>query len=205
MDIADIFPVAVVVTELQSLTPEVSAKAIEMIELADLITDLDSDGSYTREQQLLDKVIFRDVKSEILSCCMEFARAYSHLVDEIEICNSWGNVIGKGQTIRFHKHINSYIIGSLYLSEGSAFTFHNFQGENLFSVQPEIAPDTDNYRSQQSFVINPKPARLVLFPSGLHHSVLQSQDAEKRYSIAFNTIPIGKIGTPTNLMELKSA
>ena len=205
MDIVDIFPVAVGVTELQSLTPEVSAKAIEMIELSDQIIDLDTDGSYTREQQILDKALFQDVKAEILSCCLEFARAYSHLVDDIEICNSWGNVIGQGQTIRFHKHANSYISGSLYLSEGSAFSFHNFQGENLFSVQPALTPGVENYRSEQSFIINPKPARLVLFPSGLHHSVLPSQDTDKRYSIAFNTIPIGKIGTPTNLMELKSS
>ena len=67
---------------------------------------------------------------------------------------------------------------------------------------PAIQEGADNYRSQQSLVIPPKPGRMILFPSGLHHSVQPSQDDARRYSIAFNTLPVGRIGTPTNLMEI---
>jgi len=35
------------------------------------------------------------------------------------------------------------------------------------------------------------------------HCVLPSTSHDKRYSIAFNVIPIGKIGTPTGLMEIR--
>lgn len=201
MDFVDIFPATIAVTELESLTPELIAKAIETIELGSQVSDAASDGAYTREQNLLDKVLFRDVKAEILSRCLEFARAYSHQVDRIHICNSWGNIIGLDQSIRFHRHVNSYISGSFYLTEGSAFTFHNFLGENLFSMMPATTGE-ENYRSQQAFVIRPKPGRMILFPSGLHHSVLVSGETTKRYSIAFNTIPLGRVGTPTNLVDL---
>lgn len=205
MDLVDIFPATIAVTELESLTPELIAKAIEMIDLGSQVEDLTTDGSYTREQQLLDKVLFRDVKAEILERCMEMSRAYSHQVKQIEICNSWGNVVSHGQSIRFHKHVNSYISGSFYLTEGAAFSFHNFLGENLFSMMPALEPGEPNYRSQQSFVIRPKPGRLILFPSGLHHSVMNSDDTLKRYSIAFNTIPVGSIGSATNMMNLRPA
>ncbi|MDC1529334.1 2OG-Fe(II) oxygenase family protein [Gammaproteobacteria bacterium] len=204
MDLVDIFPATIAVTELDSLTPELIAKAKELIAHGDLIKDMESDGAYTREQNLLDKVIFREVKEEILKNCMQLAQAYSHRVTKMEICNSWGNIIGLGQSIRFHRHVNSYLSGSFYLSEGSAFTFHNFLGENLFSMMPEKNDDPDNFRGQTSFIIKPKPGRLILFPSGLHHSVQNSEDSQTRYSIAFNTVPIGKIGTPTNLMQLHS-
>jgi uncharacterized protein (TIGR02466 family) len=201
MDLVDIFPATIAVTELKSLTPDVINKAIELIDLGSNVSDMASDGAYTNEQNLLDKVLFRDVKEEILATCLEFARAYSHKVDKLHICNSWGNIIGLGQSIRFQRHVNSYISGSFYLTEGSAFTFHNFAGENLFTMMPEVVTD-DNFRGQKAFVINPKPGRLILFPSGLYHSVLNSEQATKRYSVAFNTIPLGKVGTPTNLVNL---
>lgn len=201
MDVVDIFPVAIAVTELESLTPDLVHEAIELIEHGSKTEDIPTDGEYTNEQQLLDNTLFTRVREEIISNCLEFSRAYSHQVEGIRICNSWGNIVGTGQSIRFHKHINSYISGSFYLTEGSPFIFHNFAGEDLFSVSPAIIAEEENYRAEQSFVINPKPARLILFPSGLHHSVHNSQELEKRYSIAFNTMPVGKIGTPTNLVE----
>lgn len=202
MDLVDIFPVTVAVSELVSLKDDVITKAIDLIEHGATIGELAKDGTYTREQQLLDKLLFREVKAEILNCCLEYAHAYSHQVNKLDICNSWGNITGLGQSIRFHKHSNSYISGSFYLTEGSAFVFHNFHGENLFSMMPAMTAGQENYRGQQSFLINPKPGRLILFPSGLHHSVLPSQETKKRYSIAFNTMPVGRIGTPTNIVEL---
>ena len=203
MDFVDIFPATIAVTNLKSLTPEVIKKAIDMIDLGSQEVVTATDGTYTREQNLLDKVLFRDVKDEILACCLEFASTLSHQVEKLHICNSWGNVVGLGQSIHLHRHVNSYISGSFYLTEGSAFTFHNFNAENLFPIMPKVAND-DNYRSKKALVINPKPGRLILFPSGLYHSVLNSEQSAKRYSVAFNIIPLGRIGTPTNLVNLAS-
>ena len=43
-------------------------------------------------------ILFRAVKQEILGMCREFAKAYSHIIDDIAICNSWGNVVGLGDS-----------------------------------------------------------------------------------------------------------
>ncbi len=158
--------------------------------------------AFTNDQQFLNRAIFREVKQEILGLCREFAQVYSHIVDDIHICNSWGNVVGYGEAIRYHKHSNAYISGSFYLSEGSFFNIMDRSHSELFGFSPAVKPG-DNYRAMESFNISPKPRRIILFPSGLMHSVLPSKTQAKRYSVAFNVIPVGRIGSPTGLMEIR--
>lgn len=201
MELVDLFPRTIAVAELQSLTPQVIEKAIELIDLASS-GEVRGDGAYTHDQQFLNRALFRDVKQEILGLCREFAKAYSHVVDDIHICNSWGNVVGYAESIRLHKHNNSYISGSFYLSEGSGFNIIDRDRADLFGFAPRLQPG-DNYRALESFTIPPKPGRIILFPSGMMHSVLPSQSQVKRYSVAFNAIPIGRIGAPTSLMEIR--
>jgi uncharacterized protein (TIGR02466 family) len=201
MELVDLFPKTIAVAELQSLTPELIVKAIELIDIASG-NEVSGDGAYTTDQQFLNRAIFREVKQEILGLCRDFAKVYSHVVDDIHICNSWGNVVGRGESIRYHKHSNAYISGSFYLSEGSAFNIMDRDRAELFGFNPRVQPG-ENYRAMESFTIPPKPRRIILFPSGLMHCVLPSQATAKRYSVAFNVIPIGRIGSPTSLMEIR--
>lgn len=201
MELVDLFPKTIGVAELQSLTPDIMAKAIELIDLSSG-GDVPGDGAYTNDQQFLNRAIFREVKQEILGLCREFAKAYSHIVDDVQICNSWGNVVAYGESIRYHKHSNSYISGSFYLSEGSPFNIMDRDRAELFGFSPRVQSG-DNYRAMESFTIYPKPRRIILFPSGLMHSVLPSKSQARRYSVAFNAIPVGRIGAPTSLMEIR--
>ncbi|MDR2212017.1 MAG: 2OG-Fe(II) oxygenase family protein, partial [Pseudomonadales bacterium] len=170
LDLVDLFPKTVGVSQLQSLTPEVIAKAKELIDIGSDY-HIPGDGGFTHEQQLLNKAVFREVKQEILGLCREFADAHSHIVEDIAICNSWGNVVNHGDIIRHHSHTNSYISGSFYLTEGSAFNIINDEFHLQFGFSPAIRGADQNYRSMESFNINPKPGRIVLFPSNLRHMV----------------------------------
>lgn len=204
LHVVDLFPKAIGVAQLETVTPELIEKAIEIIELGHNVTMTGQvSSSYTKEQQILEKVVFREVKEEILQLCREFSKAHSHVVEDIGICNSWGNTVSAGQNIHYHRHSNSYISGSFYLTEGSPFNLLNQDFPIQFGFLPEIEEGADNYRSFSSFNIDPKPGRLVLFPSSLQHCVLTSESPEKRYSIAFNTIPLGEFGEPTGRMNLK--
>jgi uncharacterized protein (TIGR02466 family) len=201
MDLVDIFPATIAVAELKTLTPDVIAKAKDMID-TDSVSGVRGDGSYTREQQLLNRALFREVKQEILGMCREFAKAHSHQVEDIAVCNSWGNVVSQGENIRYHLHNNAYISGSFYLTDGSPFNILNQHHAHLFGFVPARIPG-DNYRNMESFTIRPKPARIILFPANLMHCVLPSDSTARRYSIAFNAIPVGKIGGTTSLMEIR--
>ncbi len=202
MDLVDIFPATIGVTQLLTLTPELMSSAKALID-ADCTTNaVAGDGRYTHEQQLLNLPLFAPVKQEILGLCREYAQAHSHLIEDIAICNSWGNVVSQGESIRYHLHNNAYICGSFYLSEGAPFNLLNQHHANLFNFAPAKS-NGSNYRAMDSFTIPPKPARLILFPANLMHCVLPSTSAVKRYSVAFNTMPVGKIGSATSLMEIR--
>jgi uncharacterized protein (TIGR02466 family) len=203
MDLLDLFPKTIGVATLQTLTPDVIRRAIAYIEAAEKIVDIESDGAYTVEQQILDDEIFKDVREELIGLCKQLSESYCHVVDGLRICNSWGNVIAHGQSIRNHRHNNSYLSGSFYLSGGSSFILTNLGSQDLFGFMPKV--NGGNYRSWDSFSIRPKPGGIVVFPSGLFHSVVPSKDREKRYSVAFNVVPQGVIGVPTSLLDMGRA
>lgn len=199
MNLIDLFPRTIGTARLETLTRDVIHHAIEHIEAAEKVR-IRSDGSYTTEQNVLDNDFFREVKREVLALCKEFSRAYGHKVDDIGIADSWGNVVAQSESIRPHKHCNSYISGVFYLTGGSSLNISNPGYYELFGLMPKV--EKNHFRSWESFCIAPEPGGIVLFPSGMYHSVLPGDGSPKRYSVAFNAIPRGVIGEPTGLINL---
>ena len=200
MKFLDIFPIGVGVETLASLTPDLIARAIELIDRSPQF-DGGADGTYTNEQNFLDDPLFVDVKQEVVAVCKAFTQGYAHEVPGIGICNSWANVVAKGQGIPAHKHNNSYISGSFYLTHGSVLSITNPMFLNLFGFMPRVTDN--NPRSYAAYKIKPEPGMVIVFPSGLFHGVATSQSEHKRYSVAFNAIPLGLIGLPTSFIDLK--
>lgn len=201
MEFVDLFPKTIGVGELKSLTPAIILEAKALIDQSAAV-HVGGDGGYTADQQLLNKPVFAAVKQEILGYCRDFANAHSHIVEDLHICNSWGNVVKHGENIHYHAHSNSYISGTFYLTDGSPFNILNSHYRSSFSFAPAVRKG-ENYRAMESFTINPKPCRIIVFPSGMQHCVLPSTSDVGRYSIAFNVIPIGRVGEPTSLMEIR--
>ena len=156
LELYDIFPKTIALAQLRTLTPSLINDAIAFLDETELV-ELGSDGAYTKEQQLLELPLFRAVKEELLTLCMEFSQAWAHEVKAIGICNSWGNVVGLNQSIRYHRHDNSYISGSFYLTEGSKFNLMNNLNSYMFSIVPKIKHDAPHKRSFESLDIDPKP------------------------------------------------
>jgi uncharacterized protein (TIGR02466 family) len=159
-------------------------------------------GNVTVTQRLLDAPMFSEVKKE----CEHLAKAYvdvqGHQVDDVKIVSSWGNTLGKDEPIHVHMHPNSYVSGVLYLTGGSRLNFHHpLITEDLFTFRPLITWDADNHHTWQVMSVDPEPAALFLFPSKLKHHV-DANDTDYRYSIAFNTLPIGSIGDSTKEMNI---
>jgi len=201
MDLVDLFPKTIAVATLKTLTPDFIHSAIDYIDKSAQI-DLSTDGSFTKEQHLLEHELFHDVRQEIIGLCKQFSESYDHIVEDITICNSWANIVTSGESIRVHQHANSYISGSFYLTEGSPFNIRNPGHFNLFGFLPKLKDDP-HPRSWEGFTIDPKPGRIVMFPSGLEHGVHPSLSELVRYSIAFNAVPLGVIGEPTFLLDVR--
>jgi uncharacterized protein (TIGR02466 family) len=134
---------------------------------------------------------------------MNYIKILSHKVNSIEITSSWANVIDKNNAIYAHYHGNSYISGVFYLTDGSPLAFHNDHVYEQFTFSPEIEVDKDKPWTFPSVAYPAETGNIILFPSLMKHSVHKPSTDEKRYSIAFNTIPTGMIGSITNKVHIK--
>tara|TARA_B110000093_G_scaffold172550_1_gene203674 strand:- start:2 stop:607 length:606 start_codon:yes stop_codon:yes gene_type:complete len=198
MQMIQIFGAWIGATRLSSL--DINA-ALDYVQTID--NDIGGNGATTVTQRLLDVPIFNSVKKEIEILTKEYVVNQGHIVDEVKISSSWGNTLTKGQPISMHQHPNSYVSGVLYLTEGAPLHFHNpLQTEDLFTFRPNVQWDADNIHTWQVMYLTPEPGSMFLFPSKLNHSV-EHNETDYRYSIAFNTLPIGELGDSTKQINIK--
>ena len=157
-------------------------------------------GNYTKNQKLLDLSIFSKLKQNIIDSSKKYLDNLGHEYEDLQIITSWSPVFKKGEGVGSHSHDNSYLSGVFYLTGGSPIVFHT-PLHNLFTFKPQIINTKDKHRSFTSFSYPPRPNSLLIFPSGLHHSVVTSE-LDERISIAFNIIPKGEFGRNTSKIYL---
>jgi uncharacterized protein (TIGR02466 family) len=198
MNFIDLFPTTVAAQKLISLDVEA---ALERIKSLNYVDDSGNRGQYTQDQNLLADPYFVDVCEEIEAACSSFAKAHGHQVEGVGICSSWANRIPSGNIINRHTHANSYISGTFYLTGGSPIEFFNTGlNDTVFNFAPEKRFDANNVRTFGSVYFDVEPGQLLLFPSSLAHGVQENKGAD-RYSVAFNTLPVGLFGEPTKQMR----
>jgi uncharacterized protein (TIGR02466 family) len=91
--------------------------------------------------------------------------------------------------------------GVLYLQTGEntgQISFTNYENKR-FNLIPTKWDDVNC----SEFRIVPKNGRLIIFPSEVYHKILQNNSDIKRYSLAFNFIPIGEIGADDSTATIK--
>ena len=106
--------------------------------------------------------------------------------DHVEVTETWGNVLEKGDDHPIHTHSNHVFSGVFYLTDGNPTIF----------MDPRPAADcfSLNYKEGvQCFYgvragAPAKPNTLVIFPSWLGHLVTPNKTEEVRKSISFNII-----------------
>ena len=127
--------------------------------------------------------------------------------NDFEITTSWIALSNKKQKSNLHNHQNCMYSGILYLqtNENSGdIVFDNLNSFNNFKLQC----DSYNMYNSKSWKIKPVNNMLIFFPSEIYHQILENNSDIERYSLAFNLIPIGKLGyedsdSYTNLKILK--
>ena len=159
-------------------------------------------GTVTVTQRLLDAPEFSAVKRELEQLTLDYVHLQGHRVHSVQIGNSWGNTLKRNEPIHTHTHPNSYVSGVFYLTDGVPLNFHNpLQTEDLFMLRPLVEWQEHNEYTWQVLKVPIKAGYVVLFPSKLKHHV-DKCDTDYRYSIAFNTMPIGAIGDSTKELSI---
>lgn len=154
-------------------------------------------GFWSKSQELFKELELNELEDEILQCVNDYSNKESHVVEGISIVSSWFNVLESNQYIEPHVHLNSYISGTIHLSEGSNLFFRKPPTEDVFQICCELS-EYDKHFVEYDV----QPGTLVLFPSKLSHGVYPHNREDPRVSIAFNTWP-KKFGGTTRFVNLK--
>ena len=201
MDVQDIFGLPVARYKMETLD---CTTMMDYLDKQTLLGKASAEGEYTEDQHILEHDIFKEVKQEVLHATKTFAQdAVGHLIDDVLVASSWANISEDNRQVRPHLHFNSYISGVFYLSSGSNINMFNpFKRTQMYMFNPLIAFNAENKFTWQSIALTPEPNMLLLFPSGLTHSV--DPAPTRRYSIAYNTIPKGVVGTHSSTVNIEN-
>ena len=173
-------------------------------------------GSYTENKKILHSLELEILKSKIQMHVDYFVHDILDCDNNLnfEIQNSWVNRHKEKDFAGIHRHSNSIISGVYYLqtdTQSGAIVFQKDKSYyNLWTDTIEIGfnyqktndqSKLNNFNSD-AWGIYPQPGDLLLFPSLLYHSVLESQSQKIRYSLAFNVFPKGDFGDHINHLKL---
>ena len=205
MEHINLFPTVISSSFLKDISKNEIEEYIKFLNEEGWSKDQSSNGYFTENPMILDELIFSKLKDNILNLSKEYFKNLGFIDHNFRICNSWGNLINKGESIPSHIHRNSLISGCFYLSsDNSNIYFENpLEKKWLFLMEKEKG-NNNNLKKPQTwdeYDMNLKQNQLIFFPSWLTHIVDKSK-VDGRISIAFNIIPKGLVGTPAAFINL---
>lgn len=152
---------------------------------------------------LLEQPEFANLKAEVMDCLNEYFYNLMRVdtQTEIYITESWLNKTDPGDYHHRHRHSNSVLSGTIYLTEDAGCGNTIFQNIEYQQLLVDVTAPTQ--WNAQDFSVIPKVGRIVIFPSKLQHETGINNSDKPRYSIAFNTFVRGIISNSrTNRFKL---
>lgn len=125
----------------------------------------------------------------IENCLDQVKNYYDLQCDGLKITTAWANKYKPFTYNAFHRHPMSAFSGVYFITGGAPFTvkdpivFRSYQSTIPVSKKDEIF-----------FELEPIPGRVIIFPWWLEHGAMNQRN-EERWSIAFNSMPHGKINS----------
>lgn len=138
---------------------------------------------------------FKELKEFIDKCIKHYLREICGSHHEVEITQSWVNILKKWSGHPSHIHANSYLSGVFYLDVdpeyGNPIEFERL--DEYFSLklgdEGHDNPQKHYKHIYPNIKVNAMNGHLLLFPSTLRHRVGINQLDNPRISLSFNTFP----------------
>ena len=200
----DLFPTLISVNSLKDLSPqELDSYRNYVFASEKLVEESIPVGFTTKSSNILDDPIFYKIKEYALYYSKLYFKELGWKEFDIQIQNSWGNILDQNQSIPSHQHTHSFISGVFYPQNSTPLTFFSPVNTNWTFYPDNNLRNYSNqgYRTWISHDFNPSSKDLILFPSWLHHTTM-NDTLDRRVSIAFNVIPKGEFGQTTNKIYL---
>jgi uncharacterized protein (TIGR02466 family) len=194
LDVLPLFSSPVINTQVENVDPSLVLSKMKTLEFE--LTNQSKSGSgdaiigISKSLNILS--YFPELKSEIESKLDFYIRnvlMYKNV--KYKITTSWGTKTSSGGYGQEHMHSNSWLSGVWYPEKSSPILFVKRDRPFLQIEEPEEW----NFFNSQQWQIEPEKNTLIIFDSQQNHRVLCNEYDHDRYSIAFNVLPIGRIGT----------
>lgn len=134
---------------------------------------------------------YHELFSWINACLQEIKDEMRYDCDSIEITSSWVNkYLANSDAFHSpHSHSMSMWSGIYYATGGAPTLFEDCVFHRTHSQIEVLQFDHNPY-----IAIDPEPGKLIVFPSWMFHSTVPNHHwDEDRWTVAFNTLPAGKI------------
>jgi len=152
---------------------------------------------------LLNNKNFKSLKNYIKKWLDFYTKEILKIKDiNFYITQSWLNKTRKDEQHHKHRHTNSLISGVFHFEDNkSDIVFH--RSNDIFNL--EFNYNEYNLYNSGTYKFATESNTLILFPSGLFHSVESNISNEDRHSLSFNTFVKGEIGkyNELNILNIK--
>lgn len=155
----------------------------------------------SNDRYVLRHDTFANLMSFVQASVDEYVKAiYAPKEDvSLRVTQSWLNYTKPGEYHHKHSHPNSFISGVLYMKaakERDRIYFYRSGYEQI-----KLTTDNWNLYNSESWWFEVATGELMLFPSNLTHMV-ETVQGDDRISLAFNTFPVGLVGSEETLTAL---
>ena len=143
-----------------------------------------SGSNWQTPQDLHTRPAFADFVKLVEMAAQGLARHLQVEQFPMMITGCWANVNPPGSYHPTHNHPNNYLSGVYYVAVPATGSHLVFQDPRPSLIIPRSAKHSRI--TANAYVAQPKPGRMVLFPSWLRHHVPSNEGTTERISIAFN-------------------
>jgi len=202
-NLTSLFAVPVLQTEVsitKNLTSFINKQETKIIEPA-------KNGITSKDTYILNNKILSKLKKEILKEIQYYKENILCVKKNITlyIKNSWIIIHKNYHFSHTHFHLNSFLSGILYIKtpkDSGDITFYNNYTHSSFLPLLNVPFEKYNEYNSFNWTIPVKEGKLLLFPSGLRHSVPYNLSNDTRICLAFNVLIKGDL-RESEISELK--
>jgi len=142
--------------------------------------------------EILKKKKLKSIKNKIINELNYYSNKIMKYQNNIKITNSWLTKTNINNYSHYHNHTNSFLSGVFYPNADNSTAEISFMNFNTSSFKGSLLEK--NFDNSDLIFIKPIKNLLVIFPSEIYHRIEKQKNIKTRYSLAFNTLPIGEFG-----------
>jgi uncharacterized protein (TIGR02466 family) len=200
MQIKPIFPQAVIGLNKIEIDHNKILKHIQNIEFEKTGPSVQGEAEmYTsKNYNILEDISY--LRDEIYNNIKNYLNNIMKLKMDFQFTTSWVTKTCPNGYSQKHQHNNSFLSGVYYPKGDKNFNIKFYKKNSFWSIE---TTETNDLNAGLYDINILEDSILILFQSDLNHSIEKNLSDKIRYSIAFNTLPLGQIGNTDCKIKFK--